>query len=89
VAENAAFIRRHAEHPTNFCRAEPYPGTPLQMELQRQGRVWGNFLGWDYRLEDDRVELLLRMCMSAFQERNYGVQGIANRYGGLKHAALE
>jgi len=83
VERNVAFIRAHASQPVNFCRAEPYHGTPLQRDLARRGRLTGSYLGYDYRLEDDRAELLFRVCAAAFRERNFAPSGVHNRYMGL------
>ena len=38
VAQNVAFMRKHASTPVNFCRAEPYLGTPMQRRLQAVGK---------------------------------------------------
>lgn len=83
VEENVDFIRRHASHPVNFCRAEPYHGTPLQAELLARDALGGSYLGYDYRIGDDRAELLFRICAAAFRERNFQPDGVANRYMGL------
>ena len=87
VRTNVAFIREHASHPVNFCRAEPYHGTPLHRRLEREGRLRGSVLGWDYRLSDDRAELLFRVCASAFRGRNFASAGVANRTMGLGYLA--
>lgn len=87
VRENVAFMREHAAHPVNFCRAEPYHGTPLHRRMEREGRLRGSVLGWDYRLEDDRAELLFRICASAFRGRNFAAAGVANRTMGLGYMA--
>jgi radical SAM superfamily enzyme YgiQ (UPF0313 family) len=84
--ENAEFIRDHADHPVNFCRAEPYHGTPLHLELSRDQDLGGSYLGWNYRIEDDASELLFRVCSAAFRERNFAPRGVANRYMGLGYA---
>jgi hypothetical protein len=86
VAENIAFMRRHADTPVNFCRAEPYLGTPLHHKLAQAGKLSGSFLGWDYRLADDRAELLFRISSAAFRERNFANEGVANRYMGLNYS---
>ena len=86
VAENIAFMRRYAEIPVNFCRAEPYLGTPLHRGLAEKGKLSGSFLGWDYRLADDRAELLFRISSAAFRERNFASEGVANRYMGLNYS---
>jgi hypothetical protein len=84
--DNAEFIREHAEHPVNFCRAEPYHGTPLHLEMQRDQDLGGSYLGWNYRIEDDKAETLFRVSAAAFRERNFAPRGVANRYMGLGYA---
>ncbi len=84
--ENADFIRDHADHPVNFCRAEPYHGTPLHLEMARNQDLGGSYLGWNYRIGDDRAELAFRVCSAAFRERNFAPRGVANRYMGLGYA---
>lgn len=83
VRENIAFIRDHRGHPVNFCRAEPYFGTPLHRGMERAGDLGGSYLGFNYRMRDDRAELLFRVCASAFRERNFAAYGVANRTMGL------
>jgi hypothetical protein len=87
VAQNIAFMREHAEHPVNFCRAEPYVGTPLYQDLKDRSALRGSYLGFDYRVEDDRTELLFRICAAAFRERNFRPDGVANRTMGLGYMA--
>ncbi len=84
--ENADFIRDHADHPVNFCRAEPYHGTPLHLEMARDQDLGGSYLGWNYRIGDDRAELAFRVCSAVFRERNFAPRGVANRYMGLGYA---
>lgn len=86
VRANIAFIRAHADHPVNFCRAEPYHGTPLHQDLAARARLSGSHLGWDYRIEDPRVELLFRVVAAAFRQRNFDPEGVANRYMGLGYS---
>jgi hypothetical protein len=87
VAQNLAFMRGHASTPVNFCRAEPYLGTPMHRRLQAAGKLQGGFLGSDYRIQDDRAELLFRISASAFREHNFGSRGVANRYMSLGYSA--
>jgi len=87
VSENVRFIREHASHPVNFCRAEPYYGTPLHRTLEERSALSGSYLGFDYRIADDRTELLFRICSAAFRERNFAANGVANRYMGLGYTA--
>ena len=87
VQDNIDFLRRHPYFPANFCRAEAYHGTTLQQDLARRGALRGSYLGYDYRLQDDRAELLFRICAAAFRERNYARRGVHNRYMGLGYCA--
>ncbi|MBN1610462.1 MAG: B12-binding domain-containing radical SAM protein [Polyangiaceae bacterium] len=87
VRENTAFLRKFAGIPGNFCRAEPFHGTPLHQQLARRGALIGDHRGWDYRMDDDRVELLFRLTLAAFRARNYDCAGVGNRYVGLAYAA--
>ncbi len=86
VRENVRFLRAHADHPANFCRAEPYHGTPLHLDLAARGTLSGSALGWDYRLEDPRAELLFRITAAAFRQRNFDPDGVGNRYMGLGYS---
>jgi hypothetical protein len=83
VRENIEFIRRHAHIPVNFCRAEPYHGTPLYHRVRERGTIMGSYLGWDYRIHDDRAEQAFRIAAAAFRERNFDAEGVANRTMGL------
>ena len=87
VRENVKFIRDHAHHPINFCRAEPYYGTKLHKMLSAEQDLSGSYLGFNYRIDDDRTELAFRICSAAFRERNFAPSGVANRYMGLGYAA--
>jgi len=87
VRHNIDFIRRHSQIPVNFCRAEPYHGTPLYHRVKERGTLMGSYLGWDYRIHDDRVELAFRIAAAAFRERNYDAEGVANRTMGLGYTS--
>jgi hypothetical protein len=87
VRENLRFIREHPQHPVNFCRAEPYHGTPLHRRAAAGQELGGSYLGWNYRIADDRAELLFRICSAVFHERNFAADGVANRSMGVGYAA--
>ena len=87
VAQNIAFMRAHAATPVNFCRAEPYLGTPMHKRLRAEGRLQGGFLGSDYRILDDRAELMFRISAAAFREHNFASEGVANRYMSIGYSA--
>jgi radical SAM superfamily enzyme YgiQ (UPF0313 family) len=84
VEANLAFMERFAEIPFNFCRAEVYAGTPLKSRLEKQGRLRGDYLAWNYEMNDPRVELLFRIATTAFHGRNFKSDGIANLNMGLR-----
>jgi hypothetical protein len=86
VRENIAFMRRNAHHPVNFCRAEPYVGTPLHEDVAARQELGGSYLGFNYRIEDDDTELLFRVCSAAFRQRNFDPEGVANRNMGLGYS---
>jgi anaerobic magnesium-protoporphyrin IX monomethyl ester cyclase len=83
IRDNIEFMRAHGDHPVNFCRAEPYSGTPLMRALSASGNLSGSYLGYSYRMRDDLTELLFRICSSAFRERNFRPDGVANRTMGV------
>ena len=87
VRANLRFMREHPEHPINFCRAEPYYGTILHQRVSERRELHGSFLGYNYRIEDDRTEVLHRICAAAFAERNFDAQGVINRYMSLGYNA--
>jgi radical SAM superfamily enzyme YgiQ (UPF0313 family) len=87
IRANIAFMRAHAGTPINFCRAEPYLGTPMHTRLQAAGKLQGGFLGSDYRIEDDRTETLFRIASSIFRDHNFAAEGVANRTMGLGYSA--
>ncbi|MBN1610083.1 MAG: B12-binding domain-containing radical SAM protein [Polyangiaceae bacterium] len=87
VRESIEFIRRHSSVPVNFCRAEAYHGTPLFERLRARGALLGSYLGWDYRISDDRTELAHRIAAVVFRERNFAPEGVANLSMGLGYQA--
>ncbi|PYQ15212.1 MAG: hypothetical protein DMF79_20020 [Acidobacteria bacterium] len=84
IARNIDFMAQHAETPFNFCRAEVYAGTPLKAMLEKQGRLHGNYLAWNYEMREPRVELLFRMCSTAFAGRNFKPDGLASLNMGIR-----
>jgi anaerobic magnesium-protoporphyrin IX monomethyl ester cyclase len=72
MAANVAFLRRRPDNPMNFCRTEIYSGTPLERKLRREGRLLGDYFGYDYRIADARAELACTLMYDVFRPRNYG-----------------
>lgn len=79
VAASIDFLRRHPHNPMNFCRAEVYAGTPLEATLRREGRLLGDYWGFDYRIADPQAEMLFGIVYSAFRARNYGSKCLHHR----------
>jgi anaerobic magnesium-protoporphyrin IX monomethyl ester cyclase len=73
---NLRFMERHIENPFNFCRAEAYPGTGLEYKLRPEGRLLGDYFGFDYRLKDARCEAFHQIANYAFFDRNFSDFGL-------------
>lgn len=70
---NVAFLRRHPRNPMNFCRTEIYAGTPLEAALRRDGRLIGDYWGYDYRIGDPRAQAAFELIYECFAGRNAGL----------------
>jgi radical SAM superfamily enzyme YgiQ (UPF0313 family) len=84
IQQNLEFMEQFADVPFNFCRAEVYAGTPLKQMLTAQGRLLGDYLAWGYEMRDPRVELLFRIVSTAFAQRNFKPDGLANLNMGIR-----
>jgi anaerobic magnesium-protoporphyrin IX monomethyl ester cyclase len=73
---NLRFMERHVENPFNFCRAEAYAGTGLEAKLVAEGRLLGDYFGFDYRLKDPRSEAFHQIANHAFFDRNFSDYGL-------------
>ena len=69
---NEEYLRRRPDNPMNFCRTEIYAGTPLERKLRREGRLLGDYFGYDYRIADARAERACELAYQVFAPRNYG-----------------
>lgn len=76
---NLSFMEHHLENPYNFCRTEIYSGTPLEAELRERNKLRGDYFGWDYMIEDHRVESFFNAVNSIFHERNFSYDGIQTK----------
>ena len=76
ILTNLRFIERHVENPFNFCRAEAYAGTGLEAKLKAEGRLLGDYFGFDYRLRDPKVEAFHQIANYAFFDRNFNDFGL-------------
>lgn len=84
IAKNLDFMDEFSEVPFNFCRAEVYAGTPLNVILKRQGRLRGDYFAWSYEMREPAVELLFRIAATAFAARNFKHDGVANLNLGIR-----
>ncbi len=73
---NLRFMEQHVENPSNFCRAEAYAGTGLEEKLVGEGRLLGDYFGFDYRLKDPQCEAFHQIANHAFFERNFSDFGL-------------
>ena len=76
IEANLDFLEEHTDFPFNFCRTEVYAGTPIKRILESEARLKGDYMGWDYEMRDDRVELLFRITLLAFNRRNFDSDGV-------------
>lgn len=76
VLINLRFMERHIENPFNFCRAEAYAGTGLEAKLRAEGRLVGDYFGFDYRLKDPSSEAFHQIANYAFFDRNFSDSGL-------------
>jgi len=84
LRQNIAFFEGHAELPLNFARVELYAGTPLLERMQREGRASGDWLSWNYRIADPRIQLAHELAVTAFHPRNFGADAVANHISGTR-----
>lgn len=84
VATNVQFMRWAAEYPSNFGRVELYAGTPLLHRMLQEKRCRGDWMQWDYSLASPEMERVFAMSMSAFWERNFGEEALANKIMGTR-----
>jgi anaerobic magnesium-protoporphyrin IX monomethyl ester cyclase len=78
IKADIAFMRRHIEHPLNFCRAEIYAGTPLETRMLSEGRARGNYLGRSYRITDAAADLASSHAVRLFMERCWTNTSVLN-----------
>lgn len=76
ILVNLRFIERHVENPFNFCRAEAYAGTGLEETLVAEGRLLGDYFGFDYRILDPASEAFHQIANYAFFDRNFSDFGL-------------
>jgi hypothetical protein len=77
-------MRFAAEFPSNFGRVELYAGTPLLARMAQEGKTRGDYLSWDYTLNDAPAERVFQLSMRCFETRNFGLDALANRIMGTR-----
>lgn len=87
LRSDAAFMRRFAGNPLNFCRAEIYAGTPLEKRMIAQGRARGNYLAREYSLSDPVADRAWNFSLNLFYTRCWGTGSLMQRTIGLDHTA--
>jgi len=78
LEDNLRFMERWADYPFNFGRTELYAGTPLLGRMRQEHRARGDWLQWDYRMADEKVERIFQLTNRAFHERNFRPDALAN-----------
>jgi len=86
IENNMAFMERYNTYPYNFCRTEVYVASELQSRLRAEDQLLGDYLSSDYVIRDPRIETLFRIVASAFHERNFTPDGLANANMGLGYS---
>lgn len=76
VALNAGFLGRQTFHPLNFCRTEIYSGTPLESRLRQEGRLLGDYWGYDYVMRSPGAEESFVLAHRVFRERTHGATSL-------------
>jgi anaerobic magnesium-protoporphyrin IX monomethyl ester cyclase len=85
LLENMDFISRFGSAAFFFGRVELYAGTPLLARMQKENRCFGDYLGWDYRLKNDRIQRIFNITMQTFYNRNYPADSPVNRLQSTRH----
>ena len=65
--------------PLSFGRMEVYAGTPILDRLQREGRLTGSYLAWNYTIPDPCVEMLWRLMITIMRHRQYDNRGLGKQ----------
>jgi anaerobic magnesium-protoporphyrin IX monomethyl ester cyclase len=76
LAGNVRFLREQPRNPMNFCRTEIYAGTPLELRLRAEGRLRGDYWGYDYRIADEPAQAAFELIFPCFEQRNFGEHGL-------------
>lgn len=83
LAENLDFLSRHVDRPFDVARTELYAGAALERRMIDQGRAFGDYRSWDYRVADLRADSVFRLFVDSLWDRHFGVRPIIQRAMGL------
>lgn len=85
VRSDLAFMRKHANHPLNFARAEIYAGTALERRMIDAGRARGNYLAREYNLLDPAADRACALAKRIFLHRCWTGDSLMSRAIRLDH----
>ncbi|HWR01441.1 MAG TPA: radical SAM protein [Chlorobaculum sp.] len=80
VSENIDFLFRVGQDgyfPINFGKMLPYAGTPVERDLQLQGRLKGPLTHPDYDFLNPDLDWYAFLVQKLFARRNFGAEGVA------------
>jgi hypothetical protein len=55
---------------------EVYAGTEIEEQLRREGRLVGDYFGYNYRIADPRAQLAYEIFRKVFTPRNFAIDGM-------------
>lgn len=82
VRENIAFLQEAGSDgyfPINFCKMLPYAGTPIEAQLQKEGRLKGTIAHPYYGFLDPQIDWYAFLTQRIFTKRNFRQDGIVAR----------
>jgi hypothetical protein len=87
LREDIGFMRRHIDHPLNWCRIETYSGTPLERRMMREGRARGDYLARTYAMRDERVQAASDAGRRIFHARCWSPDSLMEFAVGQEHVS--
>lgn len=86
VRSHLGFVQEHGEVPVGICRVEVYGGTALEAQLKEQGRLQGDYFGYDYALADPAAEAVCRAWYQVLGKRFFDLaEGMGPRSMALDY----
>ncbi len=81
--ENLGFLDRHPSVPFDIARTELYAGAALEGRMIREGRVRGDYRGYDYRISDPISEAIFRTFARVLWDRHFGGRSVLHHVQDL------